>query len=63
MKDPLQQLADERYKDFVRRADAERLARRAASKDGQNDMLSAARNVLGNGLVNMGQKLLNDKER
>jgi hypothetical protein len=63
MKDPLQQLADERYNELVRQADAERLARRAAPKDGQNDMLSAARNVLGNRLVNMGQKLLNDKER
>lgn len=51
----------ERLKDLRRDAENERLARSAAKSD--NDLMAAARNVLGHSLVRAGQQLLKEKQR
>lgn len=52
---------DERLKELRREAENERLARSVASNE--NDLLRSARNVVGRGLVAIGQQLLNEKQR
>jgi hypothetical protein len=51
------QFNEERYKDMMRSAERERLARSARRER------SAVRKALGQGLVALGEQLLNDPER
>jgi hypothetical protein len=62
MMDHLDHIAiEQRLKDIQREAANEHLARSVASNE--NDLLRSARNVVGRGLVAIGQQLLNEKQR
>jgi hypothetical protein len=62
MMDRLDQIAIEDHLNEMRREAAnERLARSVATNE--NDLLRSARNVVGRGLVAIGQQLLNEKQR
>jgi hypothetical protein len=62
MMDHLDHIAiEQRLKDIQREAANERLARSIATNE--NDLLRSARNVVGRGLVAIGQQLLNEKQR
>ena len=61
MMDRLDQIAiEDRLNEMRREAANERLARSVAN---ENDLLRSARNVVGHGLVAIGQQLLNEKQR
>jgi hypothetical protein len=62
MMDRLDQIAiEDSLNEMRREATNERLARSVASNE--NDLLRSARNVVGRGLVAIGQQLLNEKQR
>jgi hypothetical protein len=62
MMDRLDQSAiEDRLNEMRREAENVRLARSVATNE--NDLLRSARNVVGRGLVAIGQQLLNEKQR
>jgi hypothetical protein len=61
MMDRLDQIfIEDRLNEMRREAENVRLARSVAN---ENDLLRSARNVVGRGLVTIGQQLLNEKQR
>jgi hypothetical protein len=62
MMDRLDQIAiEDRLNEMRREAENVRLARSVAANE--NDLLRSARNVVGRGLVAIGQQLLSEKQR